>query len=60
MHRSASEPAKSEPELADESPLQPTRRDEEEADGSVMAAGVEMDTSTPSTKPRREGEVDGE
>ena len=60
MRRSASEPTKGEPELADESPLQPTRREEEEADGSVMAAGVEMARSAPSTKPRNEGEADGE
>ena len=60
MRRSATVPAKSEPPFVARLPLQPMRRDEEAAAGSVMV-GAEAKTSAPSRKPERvKGEAEGE
>ena len=60
MRSSASEPAKSEPPFEERSPLQPTRRVEAEAAGSVMVA-AEARTSAPSRKAESvKGEAEGE
>ena len=53
-------PVKSEPPFVARLPLQPMRRDEEAAAGSVMVA-AEAKTSAPSRKPERvKGEAEGE
>ena len=49
MRSSAREPSKSEPPLAEKSPLHPTRSVAEEAAGSVMVAACAK-TSAPSRK----------
>ena len=53
MRRSERLPAKSEPPFAVRLPLQPTRSEEDEAGGSMMAA-AEASTSEPSRKSERE------